>query len=262
MLAAAGISVDLHRTAVLRNVSLDVRPGEVLALIGPNGAGKSTLLHVLSGALSPDRGAVRLDGRLLKSWTRQALARRRAVLPQAPVLLFPFRVIDVVMLGRSPHLGRAARTTDLWIVDACLRETGTTGLAERLYPTLSGGERQRVQLAQALAQVWPEHGRQPGEGGYLLFDEPTNNLDLRHQQAIMRTARRLARAGVGVLAILHDPNLAALHADRICILREGRVLADGPPDTVMEPNLFETAFGLRVSVQRHPRCGRPLVLPA
>ena len=263
MLAASGISVTLGGTPILRDVPIAVRGGEVVALIGPNGAGKSTLLHVLSGAIAPDAGEVCLDGRALAAWPRRVLARRRAVLPQAPVLSFPFRVLDVVMLGRSPHVGRSGREADLRVAHAALAETGMLDLAERVYTTLSGGERQRAELSRVLAQIWPEPGQETGEPGrrFLLLDEPANNLDLAHQNAIMVTAKRLATWGHGVLAVLHDPNLAAVHADRICVLGQGRMVADGPPSAVVAEDLFERVFGARMRVIQHPEHGCPIVLP-
>ena len=263
MLEASGISVTLGGTPILREVAFCLRGGEVVALIGPNGAGKSTLLDVLSGAVGADAGEVRLGGRALAAWPRRALARRRAVLPQTPVLSFPFRVFDVVMLGRSPHSGRSSRDADLRIAHAVLAETGMLEFAERIYTTLSGGERQRAELSRVLAQIWPEPGQHAHEVEcrHLLLDEPANNLDLAHQQAVMVTARRLAGWGYGVLAVLHDPNLAAVHADRICVLAEGRMAADGPPCTVVTEDLFERVFGTRVRIVRHPNHGRPVVLP-
>ena len=263
MLAAADIHMTLGRTQVLHGVSIGVGRGEMLALIGPNGAGKSTLLHVLSGALAPRRGEVALDGQALRRWPRTALARRRAVLAQTPVHSFPFRVWEFVTLGRSPHRGYATRSDDLRVVRAALAETDALHLAERTYTTLSGGERQRVRLAQALAQIWPE--RPPlettADTRYVLFDEPTNNLDLSHQHVFMRTARRLTELGCGVLAVLHEPNLAAIYADRICVLADGRLVAEGPPKSVMTASLFERIFDVRVHMLSHPERGRPVVLP-
>ena len=269
MLACDDIGISFGRHAVLRGLSLGVGPGELVAVIGPNGAGKTTLFQALSGTLPVDRGDVRLDERPLRSWPRSVLARRRAVLQQASALSFPFRVLDVVLLGRGPHAGRSTRAADLRVAEQALHETDMLPLADRLYTTLSGGEKQRVHLARVLAQVW----RSPADAGvdtdddgatarYLLLDEPTNNLDLSHQQAIMATARRFAEAGNGVLAILHDPNLAACYADRVCVIADGRVIEDGPADRVFKPALFKDTFGLDVTLLRHPARDRPVVVPA
>jgi iron complex transport system ATP-binding protein len=254
MLAAADLRVSLGGRTVLDRVSLTVRPGEVLAVLGPNGAGKSTLMRALSGLQRPLAGAVLLEGRKLSDWPARALARQRAVLPQDFRLAFPFRVHEVVMLGRSPHAGHCRPEAHLHAVDAALRATDTADLADRHYPTLSGGERQRVQLARALAQIWP-----PRPGGYLLLDEPTNNLDLRHQHGALATARRLAADGLGVLAVLHDINLAGAFADRICLLKAGRIIAEGPTAEVMRAEPLETAFDVSVTVLRHPELPVPHV---
>jgi iron complex transport system ATP-binding protein len=233
-------------------VSLAVRPGEVLAVLGLNGAGKSTLLRVFSGLQRPQAGAVSLDGRPLRDWTPHALARRRAVLPQEAQLAFPFRVHEVVMLGRSPHAGTCRANDHLRAVDAAMRAADVAALAGRPYPTLSGGERQRVQLARALAQIWRAEDSTAPDARYLLLDEPTNNLDLRHQDEVLATARRLAADGVGVLAILHDINLAAAFADRICLLKEGRIVAEGPAASVIAEAPLAETFEVSVTLLRHP----------
>ncbi|WP_353254402.1 heme ABC transporter ATP-binding protein [Salinisphaera sp. PC39] len=243
---------------VLRAASLAVAPGELVAVIGPNGAGKSTLLDILTGSRRPDRGTVTLDGRPLADWPRPALARRRAVLPQASTLDFPFPVLDVVLLGRSPHAGGGDRARDLRVAAAALRATGLQGLAHRRYTTLSGGERQRAQLARALAQIWPADD--DPSPAYLLLDEPTNNLDLAHQHELLAAARELTGRGVGVLAILHDPNLAAQYADRLAILAGGTVAASGPPAAILDAGTLAETFGVEAEILTHPRTGRPVVL--
>lgn len=254
---------DLHfaheRRPTLQGVSLALVPGRVTALIGPNGAGKSTLLHLLSGARAPARGSVTLDGQPLSDWSPSALARRRAVLPQSLELSFPFRSMEVVLMGRSAHSGRSSRVLDLEVAAAALQEVDAGHLAERVYPTLSGGERQRVQLARVLAQIWPETGEDATR--FLLLDEPTNNLDLSHQHRLLAFARRLAERGVGVLAVLHDPNLAALYADRIILLVNGQVQVEGTVEAVLTEAQIEKAFDLRVAIQRHPSRHCPQLVP-
>ncbi|MCS4505118.1 heme ABC transporter ATP-binding protein [Arhodomonas aquaeolei] len=261
MLSGRGIGVARGGRVLLAGVDIAVAPGETVALIGPNGAGKSTLLRVLSGALRPDRGAVSLDDVPLEDWHRTALARRRAVLPQAPALGFALTVREVVSLGRSPHAGMGRRADDVRIVDAALRRAGVAHLAGRAYPGLSGGERQRVQLARVLAQIVPAPGRGEPGGRYLLLDEPTNNLDIGHQQRIVALARRLARRGGGVLAVLHDPNLAAACADRLVVLAGGTVIAAGAPSAVLDRALMREVFGVRVRVHLDAASGRPFVRP-
>ncbi len=263
VLAAEALGFARGRRPVLDGIDLTLRGGELLALIGPNGAGKSTLLHLLSGALRPAAGVVRLAGRPLEAWPRAALARCRAVLPQSSELSFPFRALEVVLMGRSAHAGLSGPARDREIAAAALAAVDAGALAERLYATLSGGERQRVQLARVLAQIWPEApppDAEPG-GRLLLLDEPTNNLDLAHQHQLLRFARGLADQGLGVLAVLHDPNLAALYADRLAVLRAGRLEALGPVEVVLTAATVSRVFGLPVAIQRHPTRGAPQVVP-
>jgi len=262
MLQATAIHVARAGRELLRGAELRVAHGEVVALIGPNGAGKSTLLHVLSGAVMPDAGEVRMNDMPLGHWSYVGLARRRAVLPQVPELGFPLTVRDVVALGRSPYAGRSDRRRDAHVIDATMEEAGVAALAERLYPTLSGGERQRAQLARVLAQIWPDGDQDEPDARYLMLDEPTNNLDIAHQQRVLHTARRFADAGNGVVAVLHEPNLAAQHADRIVVLVAGSVLADGSPADVLTEAVMHDAFGVRATIQLHPASGRPYMLPA
>jgi len=264
MIRAQSIHLRLGGRSVLTDCSLDLAAGETVAVIGPYGAGKSSLLGLLSGALSPERGEITLDGRPIADIEPRVLARRRAVLEQAPDLAFPFRCLDLVLLGRDPHLGVSARDENLVIAEAAMAETDSLHLAGRLYPTLSGGERQRIQLARALAQIWPEGGKRDAASTrpcFLLLDEPTNNLDIGHQQALVATVRRMADKGLGVVAILHDPNLAALAADRLIVLNGGQVVADGGPASVLTPELIEDVFGVKASIIAHPETGRPCMLP-
>jgi iron complex transport system ATP-binding protein len=259
MLRADRVRLLLGGRPVVDDVTVELRPGEVLAVLGPNGAGKSTLLRALSGLLPPRAGAVTLDGIPLQKWRRRDLARRRAVLPQESQLAFPFRVHEVVQLGRSPHGGNGREPADLRAIDGAMAMTDTLQFADRLYGTLSGGEKQRVQMARALAQIWddPSAGAAPR---YLLMDEPTNNLDLRHQHGALWAARRLAADGVGVLAILHDINLAATFADRLCLMKRGRVVALGTTGEILTSDNLEAAFDVAVDLLPHPSSPIPHVI--
>ena len=263
MLRGEGISVLRGSRRILDAVSLAVAPGEMVAVIGPNGAGKSTLLQTLSGGLEPDRGAVALGGRPLGAWPAKELARRRAVLSQNATLGFPFTALQVVLVGRSPHMGRHPARADLRAAAAAMSETGVLHLAERSYPTLSGGEKQRVQLARVLAQIARPEEANDGAAArerYLLLDEPTNNLDLAHQHLALGAARRLADSGVAVLAVLHDPNHAAGYADRIHVLQRGRTIAAGTPRAVLTAELMRSVFGVAARVMSEPGRDRPYVL--
>lgn len=254
MLAAHEVSVRAGGATLLDGVSFAVRPGEILGVVGPNGAGKSTLLKVLCGDVGMAAGEVRMNGRPLRDWSLRERAKVRAVLPQETALGFPLPVFEVALMGRSPHLRGVESARDRAIAGEALRLVEADHLADRDYTTLSGGERQRVQLARVLAQIW-EAGdvRQPC---YLLLDEPTAALDLAHQHAALTIAARFARERrVGVVAILHDLNLAALYADRIAVMKRGRVWVEGPPETALAVEVVEAVFAVRASVVRHP--GRP-----
>ena len=245
-LASDEVNYYVGKQWLLNQVSLAMRPGELLALVGPNGAGKSTLLQLLTGERQPTHGQILLDGRPLPDWPAWLLARRRAVLPQSSSLAFPFTALEVVLLGRTPHCVGGERDRDRHIAWQALAVADVVGLAERLYTTLSGGERQRVQLARVMAQIWDP----PLDGSprYLLLDEPVSSLDLAHQHAVLTLAHRLSRRGSGVLAVLHDLNLAAQYADRIAVLQAGRLQALGTPRDVLQAALIQQVFGVQARV--------------
>lgn len=261
MLELADISVSLGGRTILDGVSLAVTPGECVAVIGANGAGKSTLLKVLSGQMRPDRGAARLDGCPMGDIGAAALSRRRAVVAQSVALAFPFTAAEIVGFGAEAGgaLGRRREA----IAAAALAQVDMAGHAARLVPSLSGGEAQRVHLARAIAQLEAAMESPVGDGAnghYLLLDEPTASLDLRHQVETLSLARRLAGRGIGVVVVLHDLNLAALASDRIVALKDGRVLANGPVGTVVDDALVSAVYGIALPVGRTPP-DLPFVLP-
>jgi iron complex transport system ATP-binding protein len=225
---------------VLQAVSLRAQPGRLLALVGPNGAGKSSLLGILAGVIAPSMGSASLDGIALPRWPAAGLARRRAMLSQNVQLGFPFRVEEVVMLGRSPHMAYRERSDDHRIVDAVLRAAHAWHLRGRSYAELSGGEQRRVQLARVLAQVW-----EGGEGPpWLLLDEPEASLDIAHQHLLLQQVRTLSQQGWGVVAVLHDLNLAARYADDVALLAQGQLIRHGNPALALDPQTLSTLYGL------------------
>ncbi|MEL6614230.1 MAG: heme ABC transporter ATP-binding protein [Bacteroidota bacterium] len=270
MLALRSVSVRKGAATLLDGLSLEVAPGEVVAVVGPNGAGKTTALRLMAGEELPTDGDATLDGQPLATLTSSRLAQRRAVLPQASALAFGFSVLDVVLLGRTPHT--STRAEDLDAVERAMRRAGILDLAARRYTTLSGGEKQRVHLARTLAQLdspldWGP-GQTPASGGgtpagarYLLLDEPTSALDLAHQHTVLGVARAEAARGIGVLAVLHDLNLAAQYADRIAVLAAGHLVAVGTPEAVLTPTIVHCAFGISVLVTQNPCAACPLVVP-
>lgn len=239
MIAAAGLGVRVAGRDLLRDVSLSVAAGEVLALVGPNGAGKSTLLRALAGEIPAREGRVRCDGVPIAEWEPLRLARRRAVVSQHVALAFPMRAAEVVALGRLPWHGTPQAAEDDVAVAAALAAAGVAPLARQPYATLSGGERQRVQVARALAQL---HGAP--RPAALLLDEPTASLDARHRVELLGLLRRLAAQGFAILVVLHDLNEAAFVADRVAVLAEARLAALGAAREVLRPALLEQVYGV------------------
>jgi iron complex transport system ATP-binding protein len=236
VLEARGITVIRGAAAILRGVDVEVAAGEVVALIGPNGAGKSTLLGVLAGDVVPTAGTCRLGGDPLAALSLAERARRRAVLPQTPTAVPAFTAAEIVALGVPTR--RAA-------IDAAayLDRVGIAELAARPYPALSGGERQRVHLARVLAQL--DHAHAPAA---LLLDEPTAALDLRHQDLVLGVVRAVAAAGHAVAIVLHDLAHVLAVADRALLLAAGRVVASGPPTTVIAAPALRDAYGVDVRI--------------
>jgi iron complex transport system ATP-binding protein len=246
-----GVSVAVGGRRILEGVHLAVRPGELVALIGPNGAGKSTALGVLAGDVAPDEGSALIDGREAHRLRPAELGRLRAVLLQQKGVSFSYPVRDVVAMGRMPWARTPLSADDDAIVADAMAATGTSQLADRDVTTLSGGELARVSLARVLAQRCP----------IVLLDEPTDALDLGHQEQVLALATGLARAGSAVLAVLHDLDLAAAYADRVVLLSAGRVVADGAPEEVLTASRITATYGHPVEVLPHPTTGAPLVLP-
>jgi iron complex transport system ATP-binding protein len=250
-LAASRLTFSRDGRLVIDGVDVDLPVGSFGAVIGPNGAGKSTLLQLLVGTLPVDSGAVLFDGADLLALRRRDRARMVALSEQHGDGDTGLRVNDVVLLGRTPHIGRWASEgpADRQVVADALSAVGMSAFADRPFDTLSGGERQRVHLARALAQ-------QPR---LLLLDEPTNHLDVRAQLSLLSLVRAQTAAGITAIAALHDLNIAAAYADAVIVLSEGRVVAAGPAASVLTGELISDVYGVRADVLEHPRTGRPLI---
>ncbi len=253
-LETSQLSMAIGRATLLDSVDLRIRGGETLAIVGPNGAGKSTLLRLLSADLVPSAGAVRLHGRAISSYAPAELALRRAMLSQHVTVSFPFTVREIVAMGCS---GRSVAASQA-LVDAAIDEVGLDALRNRELPTMSGGEQQRAHLARVLVQL--ACGERIHGPGILLLDEPTSSLDLRHQIALVEIARRRARNGTAVVAVLHDLNLAVRFADRILVLHGGKVAAEGTPVETISSAIVRRTFEIDVAVERTTE-GLPFVLP-
>jgi len=258
MIEANDISVSIGGRTILQDVDFTARPGETTVIVGPNGSGKTTLLKTLCGDYAY-AGAVRLGGRDLKSLTPPQAASLRAVLPQSTTLSFPFTVREVVALGLTAGRPGVAPSHYRRLPEEALARVDLAEFAGRFYGELSGGEQQRVQLARVLCQVWVPVLE--GVPRFLFLDEPVSSLDVRHQLMIMDVARRFAEAGGGVVAILHDLNLAAMYADSLYALKAGRVAAEGRPAGVLTDALVEAVFDCPLRVGVAPAPDTPFVLP-
>jgi len=257
MLSVRNLTVTAGQRTLLDNVSLDVRPGELLALVGPNGAGKTTLMRALSGDIDSAHDAVSYNGRLLRHLPAAALAMLRAVHAQHQRTDLDYTAQQVVALGRFPHHGGRPGADDRAIARAAMALTGCDALADRICATLSGGEQARVHLARALSQIW----RGTPGAHYLLLDEPVAALDIAWQHRVLACARDRAHSRMtGVMAIVHDLNLAARYADRLVLLADGCIRADGAALEVLQSDALAQAFGLTCRVLIDPATTRPLLL--
>jgi len=243
-------SVRRGRREIIREVSLSVAAGEILAVVGPNGAGKSTLLSLIAGELRPAAGEVELMGRPVSEYRPQPLARVRSILLQTNQVSFPFQVRDVVQMGRNPWSGAGPDKDDHVVVGLAMEQMGVEALSDRRFNELSGGERARVSLARVLAQ----------DTDVVLLDEPTAALDLHHQDRVMAVVRGLANRGRAVIVVVHGLSIAAAYADRIGVLVEGELTALGDVSEVITPEVIGEAYGVVVDVIQSPD-GTPLVVP-
>jgi iron complex transport system ATP-binding protein len=251
MLQARHLNFAYGKKKILQDVSLIVQPREVVGVVGPNGAGKSTLIKLLSRVLSTSSDKILLNGQPVVKMGRLGLARHLAVLPQGSDLPSDYRVYDLVMMGRTPHLGFLAQESkrDHDLVQSVMQRTDTWQFREGFASDLSGGEKQRVLLARALAQ----------EPSYLLLDEPTNHLDLKYQVEVLLLVRQEVARGLAALVVLHDLNLAARVCDRLLVLQQGSVVAEGTPNEILTESLLTEVYGTKVSVLRQG--SSPIIVP-
>ena len=254
------ISIEMHNVslgyggkAVLRDINLRVRPGEMVGLIGPNGCGKSTVIRALSRIISPYSGRILVDGRDITKLPRQEMARLIGVVPQLPILPSAFTAFEIVLMGRNPHLGflQYEGPKEIAIAWGAMERTGTELLAERRVSELSGGEIQGLLIARVLAQ----------ETKAILLDEPTANLDIGRQIEILDLIGKLcSESNLAVLAALHDLNLAAQYCDRVVLLNEGQLFAEGTAWEVITARNIAEVYGAESCVYSHPVNGLPCVL--
>jgi iron complex transport system ATP-binding protein len=256
LLEARDITIAYDHRIAVADLSLTLKPGEITAIIGPNGAGKSSLLRALNGQIRPSAGTIFLDGQPLERLNRRGISRRIAVVAQEAELRFPVTVLEFVLGGRfawATNSGWGWETEhDLAIANAVIRETELSELSGRLMNELSGGERQRALMARALATEAP----------ILLLDEPTANLDLSHQATLLALVRnRCDRNETTALVVTHDINLAAQFADNLVLMKDGRALHSGTPEQVLQPQILQDVFAVKILVDAHPVTGGPRVTP-
>jgi iron complex transport system ATP-binding protein len=257
MITARNLTVSLSGKTIVHGVSLDAKAGQLTAIVGPNGSGKTTTMKAIAGEL-PSKGEITINGHALGGLEPWQLAVKRAVLPQAATIAFPFTVREIVRLGLTVGPNRHADRIEAITSDA-LAAVDLSGFAGRFYQELSGGEQQRVQLARVLSQIW-----EPildGEPCFLMLDEPVSALDIRHQLTIMQLARRYCEGGGGVIAVMHDLNLTAMFADHMVMMKNGRIERWGAPADVMTDDAMEAVFGCRMRINGVPAVGVPFVLP-
>lgn len=239
-LAAEHLGFGYRDRRVGSDVTLQLEPGEVLCLLGPNGSGKTTLFKTLLGLLPPQEGLVLINGRDSSTMERDAVAREISYVPQAHGAFFPYTVREMVLMGRTAHLGlfTAPSARDHAAAAAAIERMGITGLADEIYTQISGGERQLALIARALAQ----------DARMVVMDEPTANLDFGNQVRVLARIRALASDGIGVLLSTHDPDQVFLCADRVAMLHGGRLVACGETESVMTAAQLQKIYGIPVSV--------------
>lgn len=250
-LSATDIRVELGGREVVRGVSLDIRPGTLHALVGPNGCGKSTLLSVLAGVHTPAAGTVTVDGRDIGDIHTRDLARMRSMVTQQNRTDTPFTVAEVVEMGRYPWLRTPEAKDSPAIIARAIADCDLADILDRPIGQLSGGQQARVSLGRALAQQTP----------IMLLDEPTAALDIHHQETVLDILRTQRDRGSAILLVVHDLSLAAAYADRVALMKDGHLLAEGSTREVMTAELLSDTYDHPVEIWDHPETGQPIIVP-
>ncbi|MFP6806053.1 MAG: heme ABC transporter ATP-binding protein [Pseudomonadales bacterium] len=253
-ISVTDLSFQLGESVLLSEVSFDLDQGSINVVVGPNGSGKTSLVKVLCGEYVPTAGTVEIDERDVHKLTPENRARLISVLPQEAALDFPFRVEEVVQMGRIPH--STSERVNRAILSSVLAEMKLDELRSRNYQTLSGGEKQRVQIARVLNQIWDVL-----DGAWLILDEPTAAMDLAHQLLFFKTLNQLKQQGATILLVVHDLNIAMRYADRIILMSSARLLATGKPIDVLNSTLVREAFNVEIQMFATDEQSRPFIIP-
>jgi len=253
MLKVNAIHLNYGKSAIVKGVDLNIARGEFVAIVGPNGCGKSTLLKAITRLLKPVRGEVLFDGENIALWSRKRMAKHIALLPQYPMAPSGITVEELVRYGRYPFQGmfRQWSKEDAMIVNMAMEQTQTTEFSTRPLSELSGGQRQRAWLAMVLAQ----------QSTLLLLDEPTSALDMGHQIEVLKLVKEQTRQQSSVVMVMHDLAAAVRYADRIVAMKDGVILADGPPNKVITQPLIQTLYGVDAHILTAPCDGLPVIVP-
>ncbi|MBQ63102.1 MAG: heme ABC transporter ATP-binding protein [Gammaproteobacteria bacterium] len=249
----SNLSYVIEESQLLKDISVTVQGGSIVAVVGPNGSGKTSLLKAVNGESAASAGRVLVDDDDVHSMSLQQRAIRFGILPQQADLDFPFHVVEVVQMGRIPH--QTSMQTNQEVVDEVMGEMRLQNIRDRVYLTLSGGEKQRVQIARVLSQIWDAR-----DGACLFLDEPTAALDLSHQLALFRTLESIAEMGTTVMVVLHDVNLALRFAHQVLLLSKGRLLTSGAPLDVLTPETMRDAFEVDTELFPTNDPARPFIL--
>ncbi len=255
LLDVTNVCITLNNIKLVSNISFKVNTGEILAVVGPNGAGKTSLFKAISSDMNITDGQIHFMRKPISEWGLQEIARHMSILPQLSLLNFPYTVEEVIGLSRISHC--TGTEVDKTIIQEAMASMDMLPMAQRLYTELSGGEKQRTQLARVMAQIWRE---EDASGRLMLLDEPTTALDLGHQQQLMKALKQFSKQSTAIIMIVHDFNLALQYADKILVLKAGKSLAQGTPNTVVTENLLEELFETKVKIIRDSETENVLVI--
>ncbi|PIE42381.1 MAG: hemin ABC transporter [Gammaproteobacteria bacterium] len=260
ILSGEHLSYAVGHKYLLTDIDLTVPQGTFAAIIGPNGAGKTTLLNLLDGDNKPTAGKVFFGGEVLSSIDRLQLAQQRAVLPQLGQVPFAVIARDIIALGREPYRYDARQNHNRRIIEHCMEQMDIVDLANNHYSTLSGGEQHRVQIARTLAQIYSEPDADLS-GKILFLDEPTNHLDIRHQYSLMQLLKQLQKAGLTIIAVMHDLSLTLQFAEQIILLNKGKKFGDYSPQSLVKSDALSKVYQMAMTIRRDKDSGRYLLIP-